>query len=179
MCIKNSLPGFKNPLFCSFTAFFQELTLNTNKIILPNFTRWYSHRWPHGYFYHRSHGCSFGLTVRTEVAKICARFTSVRSLVRVQYRPPPSRANALGFFVAFWAFWGGFLVVNTLLLRCEFAATSERTGTNRGYSGGLNSHTQLQIVMDNYCGRHCPPDWRFDLTDRLAWVGFFILESIR
>ena len=36
-----------------------------------------SHLWSHGYFYHCSHGYLYTLTVRTEVANICARFTSV------------------------------------------------------------------------------------------------------
>ena len=99
MYLKNSLHGFKNRLFGSFRAFSQELTWNANKIILPDFKWWYSHLWPHGYFYHCPHGCPSSLTVRTEVTKISARFTSVRSLVRVQYRPQKIRAKMLGFFV--------------------------------------------------------------------------------
>ena len=38
-----------------------------------------------------------------------------------------------------------FLVVDKLFLQREFATTNERTVANRGYSGVLNSHTQLQF----------------------------------
>ena len=85
------------PKYASFSRFYKDCS----RIIPLNSTSKPAHLWSHGYFYHRSHGCSFGLTVRTVVANFCARFTSVRSLVRVQYRPPQSRAEMLGFFVAF------------------------------------------------------------------------------